>query len=315
MPLLPIPVDPDNRESACGYVLRSLEKNGIRPAQLRSHLRLRGTTEWHLLSAPVLSAITGAPAGWYQWRLRDARKVRADTEFMLFGCCWRGLSCLSSSLQVCQPCIREHGICRLEWELRPYCACPEHRLPLLDHCPHCSRELTWNRPSLDVCSCGRYLTATPTTSSPVPEIVLSWCKWISSRLNHNPAAAVPGNLPHILHWLSIDTAFRLVLAFGTSRKKHVTTTRARQRFPRSRHELMALIARGLSRLRNLDDGGGDEVRRFVDFDALAWAAMDATTSADRDTIGRLLARLQGRHTVSSIPMVSGRQLDFFEDEP
>lgn len=63
-------------------------------------------------------------------------------------------------LRICPACIEENGYHDTLWDLRFVCACPYHKLLLLDACPCCQLPLDWQRVQIDICSCGADLKKT-----------------------------------------------------------------------------------------------------------------------------------------------------------
>ena len=59
--------------------------------------------------------------------------------------------------QICPTCLRLDAKALAAWSISLVTACPIHRLALLDHCV-CGRVVSWRRPSIDTCECGRLLT-------------------------------------------------------------------------------------------------------------------------------------------------------------
>jgi hypothetical protein len=59
-----------------------------------------------------------------------------------------------SRSRICPACVFEAGAGQRIWELCAVTACPNHCTPLVDACA-CGRALSFNRPSLAICRCGR----------------------------------------------------------------------------------------------------------------------------------------------------------------
>ena len=55
---------------------------------------------------------------------------------------------------VCSDCLRENPYCRKFWDLPVVTICPQHRSLLLDMCPSCRKQITWDRKSVSQCRCG-----------------------------------------------------------------------------------------------------------------------------------------------------------------
>lgn len=66
---------------------------------------------------------------------------------------------LIRSRRVCPLCLRGTAWARIEWELKSFTACPQHRVELVSRCHSCNRNLTWNTTELLRCFCGHTLSA------------------------------------------------------------------------------------------------------------------------------------------------------------
>lgn len=71
----------------------------------------------------------------------------------------------SRSLKMCSECVKKNRYLDYMWEVAFVTACPFHGIQLIDSCPECSSELSWNRVHLDFCKCGADLTRAPTISA------------------------------------------------------------------------------------------------------------------------------------------------------
>jgi hypothetical protein len=56
--------------------------------------------------------------------------------------------------RLCTACLRDHPIWWAVWDLGLIVACPVHRCLLLNQCPSCKRQVTWERPAVHKCRCG-----------------------------------------------------------------------------------------------------------------------------------------------------------------
>jgi TniQ len=73
----------------------------------------------------------------------------------------------------CPQCVAEAGHIDALWDLEIATACPVHRCRILRACPACKVQLSWIRPGLLTCSCGRTLAGAHTqeATSALAELV------------------------------------------------------------------------------------------------------------------------------------------------
>jgi hypothetical protein len=120
--------------------------------------------------------------------------------------------------QICPACLKERGYCLLVWDMAAYCVCPTHQLLLIDKCPHCRHAMSWSRPAIDVCVCGRYLTDSKGYVEVDQLEVMRWCALAQSRLRRHLDADTDitwrdSSLAG-LNAMSDDGLCRLAWAFG-----------------------------------------------------------------------------------------------------
>ena len=53
--------------------------------------------------------------------------------------------------RICPLCLDTNNIALAVWDIPAITVCPEHRIPLFDHCPECDTRLRWNRPGIHLC--------------------------------------------------------------------------------------------------------------------------------------------------------------------
>lgn len=82
--------------------------------------------------------------------------------------------------RVCPDCLQEQGICRIEWDFSFVTACPRHERLLIDCCPGCLSSISWQRPAVNICGCGTYLTEESQCVQKEPTVVdLEVSQWVS----------------------------------------------------------------------------------------------------------------------------------------
>ena len=53
--------------------------------------------------------------------------------------------------RICPACLDSKNIALAVWDIPAITVCPEHHIPLFDHCPECNTRLRWNRPGIHLC--------------------------------------------------------------------------------------------------------------------------------------------------------------------
>jgi len=143
-------------ESGQGYAMRMAFANGMVGLPWVKHAL--GKTHSAVLDAgdaPFLAQWFGASVQLLEFALERLTKGRREQGIRYAGLALGRQYFLTRSFpRVCPNCLRELGHCRIAWDVALTVACVRHRRVLLDRCPSCQRALSWNRPGLDVCSCG-----------------------------------------------------------------------------------------------------------------------------------------------------------------
>ena len=278
---LPVRLEIAPTESGLGFALRVLRANGIRFDQgmrwlgLERHRpldkRAVRSVAWALNVDPDqfgARMVTPDPDGGKGWvRLAGMRFRRQVATNRLYA-------------KVCPQCLHDHGLTRLSWQLRATAGCSLHGYSLISSCPHCGQMISWNRPDIDICQCGRYIKAQ--ASAPVEQGVQAWLCWLESTLCPDSALPSPSLLPAALPHLSIDGAFRIVEALGLC--ANATQSRgwalSACRSPRG---VGTVIERGLQRLLTIADDPGvlTHMATLVDQPALIRIAADAAAPEDQ----------------------------------
>ena len=199
-----------------GFMLRLFELNAV---STRDALSLRRDAQRkHVLADDVefFSGLSGLPHSWFEWRL-PAEEVRDRwTEVRLFGQRWRNDWLLRGvRQQVCPQCLLEEPRHRALWDLQGYAACHLHGLVLQDSCAACSRLISPDRPGVEVCACGRFLTSRHLGATQAPRRVVAWSAWLTEQLFSGASATAGGPwLPPEWGRVSADGAYRLIQAFA-----------------------------------------------------------------------------------------------------
>lgn len=212
-------------ESGQGYVLRMVQENRL--LGLHEIKAMLGKSRYAVIDgddAPALHRWFGADEA----RLRTAlgRTQTGDGKGgyeYVGGPIGRSYFINRIYPRICPQCVREQGHCELRWDLSLVVACDRHQTLLIDHCQHCSRQISWNRASLELCGCGDWLEAAE--NAPVPtEVELQFATWASAcvarQCGFSDQDATRPLSPHpliTLLWpMSLDGGMRLTYALATA---------------------------------------------------------------------------------------------------
>lgn len=173
LPKLLVRPSPDPEESLTGYALRVAERNGLRG--FGQWLQVLGhDCRTHVTKSlvPDLVAMLGVSDDGLNAMAYDMEKadktcwVRGDVRLP-----WRDVS--PRWARLCPACVQETGRTRAIWDIWLVSACPVHAVQLVDCCPGCGWRLTWTRPGLARCKCGRELKPSDTKVADDAALVLA----------------------------------------------------------------------------------------------------------------------------------------------
>lgn len=213
---LPVTVPVHNDESGLSILYRALVANGLSFRDTLHWLKLRSWTSLYSSEVEALAWITGLDSAWLSHRtftLFGRQPFRRYT-FMAHGFC-EGAANVTHFGRLCPICVKHKRYGKASWLLRFVCGCSEHNTIFLERCPRCQRTVNWNRPAIDICSCGHFLTAASSLPT-LPGNLLPWLMWVETRLNDVDAIAPASEfgLHPVLDALSLDGASRLLIALG-----------------------------------------------------------------------------------------------------
>jgi hypothetical protein len=296
VPWRPLPVAVPFEEDECGLglVLRMCRANSISLQRLLDWLRLPGVTRLGLPEVARLAHVVQVSPDWLGSRL--PRQISAAQGWAFLKQHWsRALAFRTPSVQVCAQCIHASGYAKAVWRLAGMVACPQHDRLLTMQCTHCGEPVMWNRPSIDVCRCGRHLAASDASPS---SGVRSWCQWLEARAwGRVPDVPRRDDVPTWLDQLSADGAWCLVYSFGVRDRPHA---RVSARLASHAPDLPAtaqLIDRGLQNLRSIDPLSPTSIKAAMPFaheQALEGLADNGVWPADRSIAERWLEWIQQR---------------------
>jgi hypothetical protein len=312
---LPIRVPPKEWESGLGYLLRALSINGSTLLAARQQCGIR---DWRSLTHEQLrelAYLTAVDSDWLGKRIM-LRSMQTPEHFEFF---LQSFRCQAAppnmGAKVCPECIRESGCCHRTWILPAAIVCPDHARPFIDTCGRCLRLITWRRPAVDVCTCGRYLTDRELGGKQrPPNCTEDWTRWLDARLDpeHPTWQLANTAMPRLLDCLSIDGATAVVLAFGVIEAPERMTPLRQSREPLDR--LLGTIERGIERLGTID-GAPHEARRWsahVYSPILERLKRTGVTTSDRDCAALLLRYVGHRSPRSKGGRYNLGQMELFD---
>ena len=314
---LPVRVFPAEGESGLGFVLRASSRNGV---PMKTLLKSAGASKsrWIKPTAiPVLARITEVASEWLRHHFIIARPDNGHQLSEWHGALWSfPLSLRGMRAQYCGACLRQFGRCHAAWELGAAFVCLEHRAMLRDRCPHCGRIVSWARPAIDVCACGRYLTA----QSPQPEAAawqLQWTATVLAGTTDIPCSQMQGSeLPPCLQSLSPDGLLAVVFAFGVRESAGANVSGTEAVVSPAPDVTACIVERGLRRLRSLrpfETSCPPALRDVVYVEGLERLARRGASDADRAIAVSLRDWLRGvpKAGYSTVGRRVRGQLDLF----
>lgn len=295
---LPVAVSPQEDESGLGFLLRCSHANGVALPELANLAGARSIRWMTARDMEAFAFLTGVPPEWLITRLKTRRHVDRRRRYSYLGWEWGSIASLRvKHAQVCPECLLECAYCKAEWEVTAAPACPTHQTMLMDRCPHCGTALSWLRPAVEICSCGRYLRRSATSTKPSARI-LAWCVAMKGRLERNSAAVLAGMracaLPSWLAHVSPDGASRLIHALGALGRAEERMSSARAVEIPSPGEMAAVVERGLARADAMLDHAAEKTQalRFLVYEpGLQRLAKQGVEAADQKTALQLLKLL------------------------
>lgn len=197
--------------------MRALHANGLSLDRVQEWL---GIKSWFSLNRQEISLVAwhlGVSPDWLRWRLLITKSSGSLVSFHLLGCKFVATSLRQTSIAaLCPECVRSNGFSRPSWLLKCVVVCSEHGYLISEDCVKCRRPISWLRPGMDVCTCGRYLIRA-SGQHVANDQLLCWVRWIEWRLgiyNGAEGARFAKLIPNVLNAMSLDGAMRLVIAFG-----------------------------------------------------------------------------------------------------
>lgn len=312
---LPIQLQPIEDESGLGFILRVFCANGLSTTCGRRQLGIKNWRSLTLEDVIVLSIITQTPPDWLTLRLM-IRSAQFQEHFQYFGHTFRSQAAKPNmSAKICPDCAREKRWCNRTWILPGAVACPFHFRRLIDTCNQCGRTITWRRPAVEICACGRYLSDSNWNPPRVDRNIVSWSKWLDTRLRQPTLtdAAADGLVPRLLNHLTIDGATAVVCAFGI--RDHPTSPLNPDDVRNQPCDfLFEVVGRGLARLWSINDRPQDARRwsEYVYAPILERLRRNGVSTSDRNSASLLLSFTASRSHPSNGGRNNRGQLDLFD---
>ena len=172
-----------------------------------------------------------------------------------------------------------------------------------------------NRPAVDICRCGSFITGAEEHGQAADPLVLQWCRWLSAVL-----LADMGQVPcsvqapiQSLSSLSPDGAYRLAVCFGGGvralRGAHLNSSSPWL----GTSAVHAILRDGLLALLDIERGRSPVAKLGLACgDSLAEQAVRGVTPADRHAASHLRQRLRLRARWRNVKQVVHEQGDLFE---
>ena len=315
---LPVILPPETGESGPGFLLRVAQRNGLALKSMLSWLGVSSLQTLTPMAIRRLAHATDASYAWLQtnltlWKWRERYRYAE-----WYGHGWSSLLSLRGARpQVCPDCLREGRPCQAAWEMTGAFACLGHRRLLIDRCHHCDKPLTWTRPAVEVCGCGRYISA---GNSPVLVDCESteWIALLLTKLHSRGETHCWANESHQwLSHLSADGAFNVIYAAGVRLRPCARILATNSKAYLAPAQVAQIVRRGVQRLHDhidLDRPCSTPFRELVYEQGLERLHARGETVADRAIAGELLAWVrdvprQGLSLTGRRPL---GQLDLFQ---
>lgn len=215
--------EPPREESGFGYYRRLTAMNAMWSWRDLAGMANVARTRNALVNSPEhVAGMLGLEPAWTQ---------RA---FVLEQSCrkWRGMR-RSRVDAICPACLLEAAYIRRQWEHALVTACARHAVTLLDRCDACGEHLSQDRRRVDLCDCGRDLTALeapPCTGSQ---------RWLAA-LVESDGRASDGEGP-VLQAVDLDKLFLVVRTLCLFADPEAPPPRRNAASPKSVAEALELL--------------------------------------------------------------------------
>ena len=290
---LPIRLQLADGESGIGYLYRLLHRNGLNLSHYRQLAGIDYRAFPDARHASLIAFLGGESSKLLESRLTKTVSIPGRKVSRL------AMHQLSNAghlrgrhPQVCIPCLYSTGISALAWEFAAVTCCPTHQVYLIDRCPRCHKLLTWERPDLTICTCGRYLVHGGDALDGPTVHELELAANLHAFVDHNQPCKL-STIPAWVGALSVDGISAFIRVFGLCTKPNQTFPLSRSFCRVGTDSWIALIKRAISRWIE-PDSDPEIIRSWVNLPLLERFHTIYATSADHDTAEFWIKQLSGR---------------------
>ena len=297
--VLPVRVRVYEDESGQSFLFRSFAANALSFRTVGSALGIRSWIPLPEKHVATLASICRCNHGDLMSRCCVSLGARPHRSYRFMSHAFgEGSISIRRSARICPICVKQRKYAKAAWQLRGIVGCNEHGLLLREKCPVCHRLIWWNRPDIDVCDCGYFLTAT-LDLLPLPNTISNWNRWFQLRFENKAARASDFDLPRGLDGLSLDSCFHVVLSLGLLECSDSSLALANRKI-KSCDGMAEAIGRGIERFRTLEDGSVDnelliEVVHMPALERLRSAALSLEDARSVSWIFEHIIRRSGRN--------------------
>lgn len=291
---LPLARELRAHESGMSWILRNASANLVTISWMRCRLGIDKPRPFRAEDAPGLSCLIDGSI------IDLAARLPTDHAIGQGGLRYLGHAFASRAYvrsrnpQVCAICVHALGFCLAEWDIAAYTVCCDHGVLMVERCASCRQHLSWDRPAIDVCRCGRYITGPNEAVGAEEALVLS--SIIRKVVRSGGMTSANLELPAWWSLLSLDGALRLIVAMGASRGGF-ETARSSKVYRATVEHWAEFVSRGLRRLceyETADDRGRTLLASQVWEGGLESIIFRASQLVDRQVATLLLEQIFGR---------------------
>lgn len=150
--------------------------------------------------------------------------------------------------RVCPECLRDAPYCRAAWDIRFACACPRHRVLLLDRCQGCQKPISWRRRSVTQCeSCQADFRAFRSAAAEDSAIALCRSIYKAVGIEHGVTVS-PVDLPAFVDFLpalQLLDFIKFLGSYGLDPHGELERLRLPRRKPEHLHQMLIAAADAL----------------------------------------------------------------------
>lgn len=312
--MLPIKLKPFSSESALGYCLRSITKNGGRLSDIRKHLNISDNEFLKSEHSASISQLLGIDEDFLIYGLPREHSIDGSPKIECYGNYLGKRNFLKlSRLQFCPICINKKSYVLNNWDLTFSCCCLEHGIVLWDQCPKCGKKIDANRPDISWGSCGHYLGDCSKLEE-ASQLVIEYQKIFVKLFNRE---IVDGyidffNLPTFFAELSLDAWISLIISLGSLVEPWGSILAKDHMRIKSTAEVICIAEKGMDRL--IKYSMGEDISPWVIESGLKFVINKSPIINDRLVFLKIFESIFGLKKSESIRRKNKEllQLDLFE---